>query len=637
MMRASEGRCTRGTRKVKAAARLVRVALLAVVATLAATASANAAQWTPGAAFPVWGAAGIDVGADGNLWVVEGFDNSVGKFAPDGKRLLTVGGFGTAPGEFNLPSAVAVGPNGDVFVTDVGGDRVQHFTDDGTLVGTFGSGGSGPGQFENPRGVAVDASGNVYVADVSNGRLQKFSASGDYVEAIGEPFQFGAPFGVEVDPDGNLWVTDTNGGTVRKIAPDGTLLQTLTGFGQPLTVAIDGSGQVHIVNFDRQRVETYSPSGTLVDQLQFNGYVHSIALGRNGNLYATVDTSEVRTFTPPAPADTDGDGIPDAIDGDPGIPSTSFRDAAGHNGSVVSNPGLAVSFVDLPDPDGVKISVAGPSTSRVTLTLCVPADGSGPGFTVRLNGGSSVEAFCGSVRLKVVSGQAEVALGATTVQMTQGVTGKVSDNGDGTFAVDHFAGDPITITSPAGTTSLSDGRLPTLDVTPPKLTVPGSTVNLRPTGADGITYGTAAGYPGVSATDDRTATPRVTCTPEAPNTFALGSDTTVSCTATDEAGLSTTKQFTVHVGVTPTTLCSLTLDLVRGSTRYKALTTAKRTALANRVTTACAPLDRLTASMTSTQKSAIVTLYGRAMDGLATEGWLTTAQATRLKGLAAQM
>jgi len=38
----------------------------------------------------------------------------------------------------------------------------------------WGSYGTGPGQFIYPEAIAVDASGNVYVADQGNNRIQKF-------------------------------------------------------------------------------------------------------------------------------------------------------------------------------------------------------------------------------------------------------------------------------------------------------------------------------------------------------------------------------------------------------------------------------------------------------------------------------
>jgi hypothetical protein len=176
-----------------------------------------------------------------------------------------------------------------------------------------------------------------------------------------------------------------------------------------------------------------------------------------------------------------------------------------------------------------------------------------------------------------------------------------------------------------------------VDASPPVLTLPTSPVTLDPTGADGASYGSATtGYPGVSATDDQTAHPAIACAPAAPHTFALGSDTTVSCTATDDAGRSATKTFVVHVRVTASTLCALTKQLVQGSSRYQALAAPKKSAVDKLVTAACQNLDGLVAGLTQPQKLTLIALYKKSVDVLASpaQGWLTTSQATMLNSLA---
>ena len=79
-----------------------------------------------------------------------------------------------------------------------------------------------------------------------------------------------------------------------------------------------------------------------------------------------------------------------------------------------------------------------------------------------------------------------------------------------------------------------------IDRSAPTLTVGDVVANA--TGPDGATVD---GYDGVSATDATSGVSTV-CTPAAPHLFAIG-DTTVSCTATNGAGLATTKTFTAHV------------------------------------------------------------------------------------------
>jgi uncharacterized delta-60 repeat protein len=78
------------------------------------------------------------------------------------------------------------------------------------------------------------------------------------------------------------------------------------------------------------------------------------------------------------------------------------------------------------------------------------------------------------------------------------------------------------------------------DLTPPVLTVPAS-VMADATGPTGATVSFV-----VSATDDEDLSPAVLCAPPSGSLFPIG-DTTVSCTATDDAGNGTSAGFPVHV------------------------------------------------------------------------------------------
>jgi hypothetical protein len=78
------------------------------------------------------------------------------------------------------------------------------------------------------------------------------------------------------------------------------------------------------------------------------------------------------------------------------------------------------------------------------------------------------------------------------------------------------------------------------DTTPPVLTVPAD-VTLQATGPDGAVHTFTA-----SATDDTDPNPTVSCSPPSGSTFPLGT-TTVTCTATDAAGNSSSASFKVTV------------------------------------------------------------------------------------------
>jgi len=54
-----------------------------------------------------------------------------------------------------------VDPNGDVYVADTNNARVRKLNSDGGLIGKWGSFGSDPGQFRRPTAIAFDPAGNV--------------------------------------------------------------------------------------------------------------------------------------------------------------------------------------------------------------------------------------------------------------------------------------------------------------------------------------------------------------------------------------------------------------------------------------------------------------------------------------------
>jgi hypothetical protein len=163
----------------------------------------------------------------------------------------------------------------------------------------------------------------------------------------------------------------------------------------------------------------------------------------------------------PPPGDFDRDGIADALDPEPTTRSTSFADAAGTSGSIQDAAGLAVTIEDAADPEGVRV-VVGAGVGKVTLRVC-------GGFVLKLAAGSEATISCGSVTVSVVEGEAEVVLGEghAVVSLPADVTARVTDNGDGTFAVENLGGGPVTLTVGGVQTEVAAGE------TKP-VTVPGS-------------------------------------------------------------------------------------------------------------------------------------------------------------------
>jgi probable HAF family extracellular repeat protein len=150
--------------------------------------------------------------------------------------------------------------------------------------------------------------------------------------------------------------------------------------------------------------------------------------------------------------DSDGDGIFDNVDVEPNRASTAFSDERASvglkptSGSITANASnLAVTVTDAEAPDGVR-AVIGSGTGSVTFSVC--------GFTVRLAAGSDTVLTCGSVRVAVAKGTAEVLLGGevSTVTFGAGADGTVKENPDGSYAVVNHGTVGITVTVD-GTTS----------------------------------------------------------------------------------------------------------------------------------------------------------------------------------------
>lgn len=176
-----------------------------------------------------WGSAefgvrphGAMLAPDGDLYLVDEGQHSVGKYTTSGMLVRQIGPSGTPSptgydgenyrttavpaGPYNRPTGLSMGADGHFYVSDgYGNCQVHHFDGSGNLVGSWGSPGRGAGEFYVPHGICVDSHGRILVADRENERIQVFAADGKYLE---EWTDVQRPQGIFVDDAGLVYVAE---------------------------------------------------------------------------------------------------------------------------------------------------------------------------------------------------------------------------------------------------------------------------------------------------------------------------------------------------------------------------------------------------------------------------------------------
>ena len=122
----------------------------------------------------------IDVAIAGDrLYVTDAMHHKVHVLdKATGNTLLSFGGRGSEPGEFNNPTNLTLAGDDTVYVVDTINFRVQQFSLDGEFIRAFGEAGSVPGTFSRPKGIAVDRDGYIYVVDAAFENIQVFAQDG---------------------------------------------------------------------------------------------------------------------------------------------------------------------------------------------------------------------------------------------------------------------------------------------------------------------------------------------------------------------------------------------------------------------------------------------------------------------------
>jgi sugar lactone lactonase YvrE len=249
-----------------------------VVTTLAGSPGVTGSTDGTGSAALFFGPSGVAVDGSGNVYVADSGNNTIRKITSAGVVTTLAGSpgvTGSADGtgsaaQFNFPRGVAADSAGNVYVVDGGNETIRKITPAGvvtTLAGCAGVTGSADGtggpcgtaRFNTPRGVAVDSAGNVYVGDTLNRTVRKIDSAGNVTtlaglaghggnaDGTGSAARFGQLRGLAVDSAGNVYVCDTGRNTIRKITP-AAVVTTLAGSAGNFSGAADGTGSAVLFN-----------------------------------------------------------------------------------------------------------------------------------------------------------------------------------------------------------------------------------------------------------------------------------------------------------------------------------------------------------------------------------------------------
>ncbi|MHB1538764.1 MAG: Vgb family protein, partial [Solirubrobacteraceae bacterium] len=209
-----------------------------------------------------YGPAGLTLGSDGALWVIDPGTESIERYVPGGKPEP----HSSSPPIH--PTSIVSGPEGALWFTDVyrgaigraatSGEVSEHLIEDGDTFGGFG--------YSGPYGIVAGPEGALWFTEQNTGRIARYTPSGQLTEyaipnpqglppgASGAP----APRQIVYGPEGAFWFTDPGDRSIGRITTSGAITEyevpPYTGATSKSTlaerqpvpdeIAVSGSGEV---------------------------------------------------------------------------------------------------------------------------------------------------------------------------------------------------------------------------------------------------------------------------------------------------------------------------------------------------------------------------------------------------------
>jgi DNA-binding beta-propeller fold protein YncE len=199
----------------------------------------------------------IVVGAGGDVYVSDSYNNRVQVFSPEGEFLAMWERYGPEDTVINNPGPISADARGHIYVADFGG--AHQFNAEGNYVQTLQAAGE----------IAFDSQGNLYTVVLFENIAMKIPASGGEPLIWGEEGmengQFTAPVWVVVGLDDTVYISD-HSGRVQAFDAQGNFQALWSGpegnlgpLTAPASLAIDADGNIYVAPKDRTTVYVLRP------------------------------------------------------------------------------------------------------------------------------------------------------------------------------------------------------------------------------------------------------------------------------------------------------------------------------------------------------------------------------------------
>ncbi|MBH74680.1 MAG: hypothetical protein CL896_02670 [Dehalococcoidia bacterium] len=187
------------------------------------------------------------------------------------------GKFGSDPGDFNWPSAIASGLDSQIYVADEYKHKIMTFSPKGDFIREWGVYGKKKGELDTPSGVVVDRDNNLVVSDTYNHRVQIFDTMGVFLKSFGKEGsgdgELNMPWRLSIDLDSNIYVADWGNDRISIFDSQGKYLKShgMSGSGdgqlfRPAQAVSDSSGNIYVCDWGNERIQVLDKEGHFIEQ-----------------------------------------------------------------------------------------------------------------------------------------------------------------------------------------------------------------------------------------------------------------------------------------------------------------------------------------------------------------------------------